>query len=114
MELSSQEKQLKRMLNDPDILPTLRDTLKRYDQEAEKNEGLALKTRLSRAYIMVQLARNIKKPFKSMVRKDIEKHIYDLDLAPASLDLHKISIRHFFKWLYETEEYPEAVKWIKL
>ncbi|MFH1322373.1 MAG: site-specific integrase [Methanobacteriota archaeon] len=114
MELSSHEQQLKRMLNDPDILLAQREVLKRYDQEAEKNEGLALKTRLSRAYIIVQLARNIKKPFKSMVRKDIEKHIYGLDLAPASLDLHKISIRHFFKWLYETEEYPEAVKWIKL
>ena len=113
-ELSSHEQQLKRMLNHPNILPAQRDILKRYDQEAEKNEGLALRTRLSRAYIIVQLARNIKKPFKSMVRKDVEKHIYNLDLAPASLDLHKISIRYFFKWLYETEEYPEAVKWIKL
>lgn len=114
MELSSHEQQLKRLLNDPNILGVQREVLARYDQEAEKNEGLALRTRLSRASIIVQLARRIKKPFKTMGRKDIEKHIYGLDLAPSSLDLHKVTIRYFFKWLNGVEDYPENVKWIKL
>lgn len=114
MEPSSQELQLKRLLDDPDILPAQREVLKRYDQEAEKNDGLVIKTRLSRAYTLVQLARSCKKPFKIMTRDDVEGYIYALKLAPGSLDLHKVNIRFFFKWLCKTEDYPENVKWIKL
>lgn len=113
-EISSHELQLKRLLDHPDILPAQREVLKRYDLEAEKNDGLVIKTRLSRAYTLVQLVRSCKKPFKKMTRKDIERHLYSLNLAPASLDLHKVSIRFFFRWLFKTEEYPENVKWIKL
>jgi len=77
------------------------------------NSGLAPKTRLSRAYIIVNLARNVKKPFSEMTKEDIENHIFGINLAPGSLDLHKINIRGFFTWLYKTEDYPENVKWIR-
>lgn len=114
MELSSHEQQLNRLLDDPDILPTQRVVVKRYDLEGKMNEGIALKTRLSRAFILVNMARKLKKPFNEMMKEDIENHIFGIDLAPASLDLHKVNIRGFFKWLYKTEGYPENVKWIKL
>lgn len=113
-EPTSNELQLLRLLDDPEISPTHREILKRYDLEADKNEGLAIKTRLSRIYPVVQMARNIKKPFKGMSRKDIENYVYALKLAPGSMDLHKIYIRNFFKWFFQSETYPENVKWIKL
>lgn len=114
MELSSHEQQLNRLLDDPDILPAQRVVVKRYDLEGKMNECAALKTRLSRAFIIVNMARKLKKPFNEMMKEDVENHIFGINLAPASLDLHKVNIRGFFKWLYKTEDYPENVKWIKL
>jgi len=114
METSTYELQISRLLDGQDILPAQRIVLKRYDLEGKMNSGLALKTRLSRAFIIVNLARKIKKPFMEMTKEDIENHIFGINLAPSTLDIHKINIRGFFKWLYKTEDYPENVKWIKL
>lgn len=101
-------------LDRPGILEEQRMVLKRFDKEADKNEGLSPHTRKRQVLVIYALAKKIPKPFKEMQREDIEAYIYALELAPSSVDQQKISIKKFFKWLYQSEGYPDAVKWIKL
>jgi len=56
------------------------------------------------------------KPFNSMTKEDIEKIvecIQNKDWSERYKYEFLITIRVFFKWLKQTEDYPEEVKWIK-
>ncbi len=114
MKPSLHEEQIARMLESDEVLPVQAEILRRFDQESEKNCGLTLATRKSQLFTVFHLAKTIKKPFRDMVRQDIENFIYNLELSPGSVDLYKSHVKKFFKWLYETDGYPDVVKWIKL
>lgn len=115
MYTESKERQIQNILIHPDILPEQRVVLARFATDMEKNEGLALATRLNELSKISKLARKIKKPFKDMDRQDIEEFLYSLDMAPSSVDHCKIITKKFFKWFYKTDDkFPELVKWVKL
>ncbi len=114
MDPARHEEQISRMLESHDILPAQREVMKRFDREAEKNNGLAPATRKGQIFTIFNLAKTIKKPFRDMTRQDIETFIYGLKLASGSVDLYKSHVKKFFKWMDESDDYPDVVKWLKL
>lgn len=108
------EKQITRLLSSNEILSGQRDLLVAFDRESEKNDGLAIATRRSQLVRIHALAKAVPKNFLEMTRQDIETYIYGLDMKISSIDLSKIYIKKFFKWLYRSENCPDVVKWIKV
>ena len=58
-----------------------------------------------------------RKPFEEVRREDIEAYLNqrkDKGDSDRYIFMHKITIRSFFKWLYNFEQgYPEVVSWMK-
>lgn len=102
------------VLERPGILPEQREALKRFDNEQDKNEGLSIQTRKGQVFVLFNFAKAVQKPFKDIQRQDIENYIYSLKIAARSVDVQKITIRKFFKWVYQSDTYPDVVKWIKI
>ncbi|MCG7849067.1 MAG: site-specific integrase [ANME-2 cluster archaeon] len=106
---------INRMLNDDGLTPAQKKTLKRYDLESEKNYSLKLLSRRNQLVPICKFATNVKKPFEDVTRQDIEDYIYNLEgKKPSTLEDYKLKFKKFFKWLYQTDGYPEVVKWIKI
>ena len=82
--------------------------------ECNKNNGLSIRGRLGQASVLSLLARKVQKPWKEMTKDDMETYIYGLEYSSSTMDIHKIYIRKFFKWLYKSRDFPEVVKWINL
>lgn len=114
MKWSTTSAYIQDVLERPGILPQQREVLKRFDTEQDKNEGLSITTRKGQIIVLFNFAKAVQKPFKDMQREDIEQYLYSLKILPVSLDFHKIIIRKFFKWVYQSDSYPDVVKWIKL
>ena len=111
----SLKNQINNLLNHPGIMPKQREVLIKFDKSGQKNDGLTLNSRVRQLHKLVKLARAVRKSFTAMTREDIETFLYGLDdLSPATLDQHKIAIKKFFKWLKQTDDYPDIVKWIKI
>lgn len=111
---TSVQRQIQYVLDHEALLLAQRDVLKRYDQESDKNNGLSIKGRLCQLSVLSLMGRNVRKPWKEMTKEDIETYIFGLELSSSSMDLHKIHIRKFFKWLYKSKDFPEIVEWINL
>ncbi|MDO8724893.1 MAG: site-specific integrase [Candidatus Methanoperedens sp.] len=113
---ASYQKYLDNMLADTEseLLPKQKEVLVRFNREMDKNDGLALHTRISQVSKLSMLAKAVQKPFASMERKDMEDFLYSLEVSPATVDQYKIVVKKFFKWLRKTDDYPVEVKWIKL
>lgn len=114
MKWSTTTDYIKDVLERPGILPEQREALQRFDNEADKNEGLSVHTRKREVIVLSNFAKAIQKPFKDMLRQDIENYLYSLKIAARSVDQQKITIRKFFKWVYQSDSYPDVVKWIKI
>ena len=59
-----------------------------------------------------------KKPFNEFTREDIEEYILYLQRKDKPNNTNQINqtmifIKAFFKWLYQTDTYPDIVKWMK-
>jgi integrase/ribosomal protein L40E len=104
---------IKTLLSSPELLEEQKKVLKRFDQEADMNENLAVATRYSQLYNICRLAKAVKKPFREITREDVENFLYSLELSPGTMNLYKIQIKKFFKWLYQSKDYPPIVEWIK-
>jgi len=89
------------------------ETLKEFDKYNKVN-GLAESTREHQSREMRLLVTKVKKDFKDMTDKDIESYLSKCKCSKYTLDTKKIVIKKFFKWLYNTDDYPGIVKWIKL
>ena len=112
--ITSDQRQIEYTINHEALLPVQRDVLRRYDQECDKNDGLSVSGRLNQLSVLSLLARKVQKPWKEMTKMDIENYIFSLEYAPSTMDMHKIYIRKFFKWLYKSKDFPEIVEWINL
>lgn len=58
----------------------------------------------------------IKKPFREVNKTDLEAFLNEINNRKYSVWTKrdfKLTIKIFYRWLYESEEYPELVKWIK-
>lgn len=106
--------QIQHILGSQELLPEQMKVLKRWDLEADKNEGLAVASRRNQLARIFAFARVVKKDFRGVTREDIEDYLFNLEMAPASIDQTKIYIKKFYKWLYQSEKPPEIVSWIKI
>lgn len=81
-----------------------------------KQDGNAIKTISTKIKILKHFCLFVKKDLKKVRRKDIENYLdyyTEKGVNNSTLDLYKIHIKSFFKWLYKSEDYPEIVKWLK-
>ncbi len=108
------QRQIQYTINNEDLLQAQRDTLKRYDQESDKNSGLSESARLTQTSVLSLLGRKVRKPWKEITKEDIEDYIFGMEYSPSAMDTHKIYIRKFFRWLYKSKDFPELVEWIHL
>lgn len=106
--------QIQHILSSEELLPEQVKVLKRWDLEADKNEGLAVASRRNQLARIFAFAREVKKDFRQVTRQDIEDYLFNLEMAPASIDQTKIYIKKFYKWLHQSEKPPEIVSWIKI
>lgn len=65
-------------------------------------------------YITCKLATEIQKEFIDMEKEDVKDFVRSFaHLKDSSLRLYIINIKQFFKYLYESEDFPDVVKWMK-
>lgn len=123
MYLESMQKQVQNLLTNPKVMQKQREILVRFEREADKNDGLALATRISQLNKLCKLAQVVRKSFTAMTREDLENFIYNLKIdhdgsmrtpSTATINQYKIVMKKFFKWLHRSEDYPDVVKWIKI
>lgn len=77
-----------------------------------------IRTIITKVSTVKYLSAFIKKPLEKAKRKDIEdfiEHITERKISNTTINLYKIHIKVFYKWLLKTEEgYPTLVSWIKV
>ncbi len=112
--MTTELRQIQYTIDNEALLPAQRNILKKYDRECDKNNGLSIRGRLGQASVLSLLARKVQKPWKEMTRDDMETYIFGLEYSSSTMDIHKIYIRKFFKWLYKSKDFPEVVNWINL
>lgn len=86
----------------------------KYDKDMDKNNGLSAFTRRAQLNILMKFAQHTEKPFDEISRDDVEKFIYSLDFTPNTIDNYKIVLKKFYKYLNDTEDAPDCVKWLKV
>lgn len=76
--------------------------------------------RLESCALTIRTLEILNKDYMGITRKDLERWVVYLEseYKPSTVNLLKITIKQFFKWLYidddESKEYPAVVKWIKI
>ena len=71
---------------------------------------------LSYLEMMMRCCFILKKDFVDVVKEDVQRLLNELDSREYSVSYKKgyrITIKKFFKWLRNTDEYPPEVKWFK-
>ena len=79
-------------------------------------EGLGIERTLHYLQILCQLSKKIGKDFKEADRKDIQtvcSWIETSDYSEYTKHDYKVTLKKFYRWLRETDDYPPEVKWIK-
>ena len=74
------------------------EVIKKYDKEQQAN-GNAEGTRKNRIYFLMFLARELKKPFDSVKKDDINDWLADKKLKATTRNSYIEQIKHFFKWM---------------
>jgi integrase len=93
------------------------DDLLKFHEDIALVERLKPQTSERRIANMQHLGAMIEKPFRNWNKDDIRKVVLYIQSKPEWGEYtkkdYKSSLRKFFKWLRNTEEYPEEVRWIK-
>ncbi len=104
---------IKTMLSDSRISQANLEVLKKYDSQGIIQQ-VTIGTRSVRLNTLRQLALFVNKNFKAMKKNDIENYFSSLgELQSKTWSSKGAFIKSFFKWLYNSDEYPANVKWIK-
>ena len=104
---------IERILSDSRLSNDNREILKKYDSHG-KFQQVTIGTRSQRLNTLRPLALFVNKNFKDMSKEDIENFFSSFrKLASKTWSTKGAFIKSFFKWLYESDEYPAHVKWIK-
>ncbi len=103
------------LLSRLDSLPAKhRDVLKEYYEDNSLNNS-AYQTCENKLLQLIKFAKYFNKPFIEITKQDIKEYLIQRqnELKPSSLSICKSILKNFFKWLYNTDDYPECVRWIK-
>lgn len=104
---------IEKVLADSRINKPNLEILKKYDTQGVFQQ-ITIGTRSQRLVSLHQLALFVKKDFKNMKKEDIENYFLSLgDIQPKTWTVKGSFVKAFFKWLYNSDEYPSNVKWIK-
>ena len=107
------KKRIKNILVDSRINQANLDILKNYDTYGQLQQ-LTSGTRAARLTIIRKLALFVNKDFKDMTKGDMENFVSSLgELQPKTWSTYGAFIKSFFKWLYNSDQYPPNVRWIK-
>jgi integrase/recombinase XerD len=107
------KRNIEKILANSRISQANRDILKNYDTYG-KLQQLTLGTRTMRLINLQQLALFINKDFKAMIKADIENYFSSIgELKHKTLTVKGAFVKSFFKWLFNSDEYPPNVRWIK-
>lgn len=107
------KRSIEKILADSRISKANLETLKKYDTQGVFQQ-ITIGTRSQRLITLHQLALFVVKDFKKMKKEDIENYFSSLrDLQPKTWTVKGSFVKAFFKWLYNSDEYPSIVKWIK-
>ena len=77
--------------------------IQEYDEE-QLAKGNAKGTRINRIKFLLLLAREVKQPFDSLTKKDINKWLALKELTDATRNSYIEQLHHFFKWIGREEE----------
>ena len=75
------------------------------------------KTIVRRLQELRSILKEFKKDAKKVTKEDIESialWINKSERASISKDKMRLTLKNFYKWLYQSDEYPDLVRWIKL
>lgn len=108
--------QISNILTDERLSEEQRETLRRFDEEKRAGKGNRPTTRLSYLYVLRELALKFPKPYKEITKNDIIVFINDLKVSDSTVELYKICLKRFFRWLYDLpkHQYPKQVDWIEI
>lgn len=107
------ERRIESILNSVEILESQREILRKYDSY-NKAISSKIKSRICCLNIMKAFCLDVKIPFDKVTKEDIITHFANNhNLKETSILNRKIQIKRFFKWFYQTKEYPDIVSWLK-
>ena len=90
-----EEAAIQRYINDPNLLPEQRETLKKYDRYLFTKSKVKQATRKSRIQSAKRLGIDIKKPFEQITSADIEEHIYNWKKQKGSIRNKIMNTKNF-------------------
>jgi len=113
--------------NNPHIKQEVPPVIMRLNEELfsryhkERNSGKSQETIKLESYVLKRLSDHVKKPMEQVTKQDLIDYFDFLvnheHLEPYTIVTHKILVKKFFKWLYNTKEtgkIPEQVLWIEV
>ncbi len=107
------KRSIEKILADSRINKANREILKKYDTQGVFQQ-ITIGTRSQRLITLHQLALFVKRDFKKITKEDIENYFSSLgDIKPKTWTVKGSFVKAFFRWLYNSDEYPSIVKWIK-
>lgn len=81
------------------------------------NTGITLPTRIKHVQVLLTLSKALDRPFREATKQDMEGIVYGVRTNPRygpwTVHKHIVCFKRFFKWVHDTEDYPECVRWIK-
>lgn len=91
-----------------------RDTIRRFNDYLTAQQRM-IGSRKSYLGVLKIFGLYVKKPFESVTKEDLLNYFRDMEsrLKPRTLSTHVTVIKLFYRWLYNTEDYPELVRWLK-
>ncbi|MCJ7571596.1 MAG: phage integrase N-terminal SAM-like domain-containing protein [Candidatus Thermoplasmatota archaeon] len=71
-------------------------------------------TRYNQTILLMRFITRTKKNFSDVTRKDVEAYLASRKVKASTLDMDKIILKKFYKWLNGGKTYPDCVEWLKL
>jgi len=108
---------VRKYLNEEGLSEEQKDVLKNYYRHLiVESKCLSLNSQINRIQPMSAFGVSIKKSFNEVTKQDIIDFIFSLKasgLTDGTINNYKIKFRVFYKWLYQTKDYPKLVADLK-
>ncbi|MFH1895155.1 MAG: tyrosine-type recombinase/integrase [archaeon] len=81
------------------------------------NDNLSISTQIKHLQVLLAISKQINKPFIEVKKDEMQKIVFKFrtnnSISPWTVHKYLVTLKKFYKWLYQTEDYPDLVKWIK-
>lgn len=86
--------------------------LGKFDMES-KARGLSMSRRSTQVRSLADFLSRLDGPVEETTKEDVIAYVNTLDYAESTMNLIKVDIKQFYKWLNGGEVYPDSVRWMK-